>query len=202
MQLPLTTILAALSAGALTLPTDGPIPAAQTPNARNGLPYSNFDLYNHTLPYNTSAPDIHTTIASDPHSYQNQTYHHNASNNTTTLTPRTPKGHKLDGDIASYSDDYCTVTASAKVYLAEGACVKFAPVAGTNIGINWGGSPLLAMQFVQTYTDDDCEIDGPKIVTPGSANMNEKGAGFCKAYGEFLKVGGAWRSVWMSASRS
>ncbi len=198
MQLSLTNIIATLSAVALSLPTDGPMPTAYTPNVRNGLPYSNFDLYNHSQPYNASAPDSRATNSSDPHYYLDQVSHHNTSSNTTTLTPRAAKRHTSAGDIASYSDGYCTVTAAPKVYLAESACVKFAPLSGTNIGINWGGSALVKMLYVQTYTDDECKTYGPLIKTPGSLNMDQKGAGSCTPYSEFLKKGGEWMSVLMS----
>jgi hypothetical protein len=210
MQLTLTTILTALSAGAHVLPAQTTDESANITNVRNGLPYSNFDPYNHTLPYNTSASANHTSNNSDNYTYHSHhtfnktssststsTSHNNE--NTTTLHPRAPKGHKLDADIASYTDASCTITASPKVYLALDACVKFSPLLGTNIGINWGGSPLVVMTKLQTFTDDDCRVYGPKVVSPGSLGMSGKGAGSCKAYSEFLKVGAEWKSVWMTA---
>jgi len=188
MQFSITVTLAIMSAGALALPTgtaDGLMAAAQTIDTRNGLPYSNFDAYNHTLPSNANAPDNHTTNDFNHH-------HLNTSSNTTALSRR--KFGSI-GDIASYHDGFCTVNVTSKVDIMDSKWIKFSPLDGTNIGINWG-STLLRMQRLQTYTDDKCEKYGPKIKTPTSLGMDSKGAGSCKAYSEYLKTAGPWKSVW------
>lgn len=193
MHFAITFILANLSAGALARPTETtnvPMPAEQSANTRSELPYTNYDTYNHTLPFNAKASHELITNASVHHHHH---HHHPTSNNATALFRR---GHKAN--ISSYSDSKCTNAIGPLISLADEVCHKFTPVSN-NVGINWGSWPV-EMQSLTTYTDDNCETPGPPIIhTPTSLEMDSKGAGSCKSYASELTEGGAWKSVWMTA---